>query len=77
MTILEIKNVFFMINGSKYITYVKIARGDRIPLTLFWMAPIKLILAKKFGYLLGKNKKKVLVPKSVPIFETYLCPEFK
>ena len=32
MTILEKKNVFFMINGSKYIIYVKIARGDRIPL---------------------------------------------
>ena len=35
MTILEKKNVFFMINGSKYIIYVKIARGDRIPLRQF------------------------------------------
>ena len=26
------KNVFFMIDGSKHIIYVKIARGDRIPL---------------------------------------------
>ena len=34
MTILEKKNVFFMINGSKYIIYVKIAQGDRIPLKL-------------------------------------------
>ena len=32
MTILEKKDVFFMINESKYIIYVKIARGDRIPL---------------------------------------------
>ena len=32
MTFLEKKNVFFVINGSKYIIYVKIARGDRIPL---------------------------------------------
>ena len=32
MTFLEKKNVFFVINGSKYIIYVEIARGDRIPL---------------------------------------------
>ena len=37
MTFLKKKNVFFMINESKYIIYVKLVRGDRIPLKCYYI----------------------------------------